>query len=241
MEKLDYLWPDGYQFFFDDTLFQPSTDSFVLGAFPRLKKEMRICDLGAGSGLLGLLLLARQPSMHITNVEIQSAACELSRRNAQCNGLSDRITTLHADLRHTSQLPDAASFDLVVSNPPYFPPGSGHVSPDAARGTARSEVNCTLEDICAAAARLLTYGGKFCMVFRPERMAELFSLLRQHGLEPKRLRFVQHTALAAPKLLLLESRKGGHPGLTVEAPLLLHHPDGSDTEEYNSIYFRNKR
>lgn len=240
MEKQDALWPGGYRFTFDDTLFQPSTDSFVLAAFPPLKRGMRVCDLGSGSGLLGLLLLARQEELHITNIEIQAAACALSQRNAQCNGLGDRITTYHTDLRDLSCLPKGTSFDLVISNPPYFPPGAGLLSPDDARRTARSEVSCTLEDICRAASCLLTYGGRLCLVFRPERMAELFSLLRQYHLEPKRLRFVQHTAAAAPKLLLLESRKDGRPGLAVEPPLLLHNADGSDTEEYKRIYFRNK-
>ncbi|MBQ0038079.1 MAG: methyltransferase [Clostridiales bacterium] len=240
MEKLDQLWPDGYRFYFDDTLFQPSTDSFVLGAFPRLKRGLRICDLGSGSGLLGLLLLARQEELSVTNVELQRAACNLSRRNAALNGLGHRIITVEADLRSPAQLPPAGSFDLVVSNPPYFPPDAGLVSPDAARGAARSEICCTLADVCTAASRLLTYGGRFCLVFRPERMVELFLLLRKHGLEPKRLRFVHHTVSAAPKLLLLESRKGGHPGLAVEPPLVLRNADGTDTEEYNQIYFRNK-
>ena len=241
MEKLDELWSGGYRFYFDDTLFQPSTDSFVLGAFPLLKSGLRVCDLGSGSGLLGLLLLARQAQLHVTNVELHPAACALARRNAACNGLTDKITTLQADLRDLSSLLPANGFDLVVSNPPYFPAAASLLSPDRTRSMARSECCCTLEDVCAAASRLLTFGGRFCLVFRPDRMVELFALLRQHRLEPKRLCFVQHKPDAAPKLLLLESRKGGHPGLTVEPPLLLHHADGSDTAQYDRIYFRDKR
>jgi len=238
VEKMDQLWPGGYRFFFDDTLFQPGTDSFLLGAFPRLKPRLRVCDLGAGTGLLGLLLLAREPSLLVTNVELQSAAVELARRNAQLNELS--VTCLQADLRDSAQLPQAGSFDLVISNPPYFEQGTGVSSPHPARAAARSEATCTLQELCAAAARLLTYGGRFALVFRTERLAELLETLRQYRLEPKRLRFVQHTAHAAPSLLLLEARKGGHPGLTVEAPLLLQDPEGTPSEEYNAIYFRNK-
>lgn len=239
MERMDQLWPGGYRFYFNDTLFQPSTDSFLLGAFPKLHRDERVCDLGAGTGLLGLLLLARESSLQMTNVELQKASHELSLRNAALNGLDKQITCLHGDLRDVSQLPPAGSFDLVVSNPPYFPAGSGLISPQASRSAARSEVTCTLEDVCAAASHLLRYGGRFAVVFRPERLVDLTDTLRRHRLEPKRLRFVQNTADAAPSLLLLEAKKGGHSGLTAEPPLL-HYVHGAESEEWQRIYFRDK-
>lgn len=239
MERMDQLWPGGYRFYFDDTLFQPSTDSFLLGSFPKLHRGDRVCDLGAGTGLLGLLLLAREPSLHVTNVERQAASHALSVRNAALNGLDRQVTCLHGDLRDKAQLPTAGSFDLVVSNPPYFPAVSGLVSPQASRRDARSEVTCTLGEVCAAAARLLRYGGRFAVVFRPDRLVDLTDTLRQSRLEPKRLRFVQHTAAGAPSLLLLEARKGGRPGLTVEPPLL-HYTDGAESAEWQRMYFRDK-
>ena len=239
MEKTDQLWPGGFRFLFDDTLFQPSTDTFLLGDFVRLRRGDRVCDLGAGTGLLGLLLLARQAELSVTDVEIQADACDLARRTAEINGLGDRVSVVQADLRDLSRLPRSV-FDAVVSNPPYFAPGTGAVSDDAVRSAARSEVLCTLEDVCAAAARLLTFGGRFSLVFRPDRLAELFALLQKHRLEPKRLRFVHHTASAAPSLLLLESRLGGKPGLTVEPPLLMKDAQGSDTAELRRVYFQDK-
>ncbi len=240
MEKTDQLWPGGYRFVFDDTLFQPGTDSFLLGAFAAAKRGDRVCDLGAGTGLLGLLLLARQEDLHITNVELQSAACALAQRSAQINSLTDRITCLQADLRDSSQLPAAGSFDLVVSNPPYFPPNSGAQAESTARCTARSEVTCTLEDIFTAAARLLRWGGRFALVFRTERLAELMETARRHGLEPKRLRLVHNTIHSAPSLLLLECRRGGKTGLTVEAPLIMTNTDGTPSLELDAVYFRDK-
>ena len=240
MEKTDQLWPGGYRFWFDDTLFQPGTDSFLLGAFAAAKRGERVCDLGAGTGLLGLLLLARQGDIHITNVELQSAACSLARRNAELNGLSDRITCVEGDLRDKALL-GAGMFDLVVSNPPYFAVGSGAQAAAAARCTARSEVTCTLEDVFAAAARLLRWGGRFCLVFRTERLAELMETARKHKLEPKRLRLVQNTPKSAPSLLLLEWRRGGKTGLKVEAPFLMTHADGSPSSELAAVYFRDKR
>lgn len=240
MEKTDWLFPGGYRFLFDDTLFQPGTDSFLLGAFPRLRRGMRVCDLGAGTGLLGLLLLAREEELFVTNVEVQPRALALARRSAELNGLTEHVRCLPGDLRDASQLPPAGTFDLVISNPPYFDASRGAVSPDAPRSTARTEVACTLSDVCAAAGRLLRWGGSFCLVFRAERLAELFACLQRYGMEPKRLRFVQNTAQAAPKLLLLEARRGGKPGLTVEPPLLLRDGQGRETEELRRIYFRDK-
>ncbi len=239
MEKTDQLWPGGFRFLFDDTLFQPSTDTFLLGDFVRLRRGDRVCDLGAGTGLLGLLLLARHERLTVTDVEIQAAACDLARRTAELNGLADCITVLQADLRELSRLPRSA-FDAVVANPPYFAPGSGAASPDPARSAARSEVLCTLEDVCAAAAQLLTFGGRFSLVFRPDRLAELMSTLQRHRLEPKRLRFVHHKVSASPSLLLLESRLGGRPGLTVEPPLVMTDEQGNDTAELRRAYFQDK-
>lgn len=240
MEKIDQLWPDGWQFLFDDQLFQPGTDSFLLGAFPKLKRGEHVCDLGAGTGLLGLLLLAREPSLHITNVEIQPTACNLARRTASLNGLESAISCIEGDLRDAALL-KPGSFDAVIANPPYFAEGTGAQAENAARRTARSEVSCTLTDICTAAKRLLRWGGRLFLCLRPERMAELMALCRHHGLEPKRLRLVQNTACSAPSLLLLECRRGGKTGLIIDPPLLMTNQDGSPSAELDAVYFRDKR
>lgn len=240
MEKMDQLWPGGWQFLFDDTLFQPGTDSFLLGAFPKCKRGEKVCDLGAGTGLLGLLLLAREPSLRISNVEIQPAACDLARRTAALNGLESSITCVEGDLRDPALLP-AGSFDVVIANPPYFAADTGAQAESDARRTARSEVACTLEDVCTAAARLLRWGGRFFLCLRPERMAELMELCRRHGLEPKRLRLVQNTTRSAPSLLLLECRRGGKTGLIVEPPFLMTNEDGAPSGELDAVYFRDKR
>ena len=83
MEHRDRLWPGGYTFLYDDGLFRPSTDTFLLGSFPRLRRGMTVCELGAGTGLLSLLLLAREPELTVTGVELQPQACALFRRTAE--------------------------------------------------------------------------------------------------------------------------------------------------------------
>lgn len=238
MEHWEALCPGGYRFVYDDGLFRPGTDTFLLSSLPRLKPGLRVCDLGCGTGLLGLLLLQRQGALTVAGVEIQETAVRLAKKAAAENRLADRLTFRHGDLREVRSLFPTGSFDLVVCNPPYYSPASGAAAENDARRTARSEVSCTLEDVCAAAAYLLRWGGSFCLVHKPERLTDLLCALRHAALEPKRLRFVCPTAGAAPSLLLLEGRRGGKPGLSIEAPLILQNSDGAPTREVDAIYFR---
>lgn len=237
MEKTDRLWPGGYTFTFDDATVKPSTDSFLLGAFPMLRRGEKVCDLGAGIGLIGLLLMAREPSLLVTNIELHEAACMLARRNAAENGLD--TVTLCADLRDDKAMPSAGSFDLVITNPPYFASNSG-LQAEGSRGEARCEQTATLEDVVRCGARLLRSGGRLAMVYRTERLAELFETLRRYHLEPKRLRFIQHRADTAPSLVLLECRKDGRLGLTAEPVLLMYREDGSESDDVRRAYFREK-
>lgn len=238
MEHWDYLRPDGYRFVYDDTLFAPGTDSFLLSSLPRLKPGLRVCDLGSGNGLLGLLLLQRQSLLTVTGVELQSASADLADRTAAENGLSERLKTIRGDLREIRQLLPAGKFDLAISNPPYYSPGSGALSASDALKTARSEASCTLPELCSAAAWLLRWGGSFCVVHKPERLTDLLCCLRDTAIEPKRLRMVCYRPETAPSLVLIEGRRGGKPGLIVEPPLILQNSDGSPTQELDLIYFR---
>ena len=240
MERMDHLWPDGPCFFYDDRLFPPGTDSFLLSAFPRLRAGQRVCDLGAGTGLLGLLLLARQPELRVTGVELLPAAAALGAKTAAANGLTGRLEVLPGDFRQIRALLPAGRFDLVVCNPPYFPADGGVLAAGPGRQAARAELNGTLEDICGAAAWLLRWGGAFCLVHKPERLTDVLCALRQSGMEPKRLRLVCKSAEAAPSLLLVEARRGGKPGLSLEPPLVLQGAEGAPSPELDTIYFRTK-
>lgn len=234
--RWEALCPGGLRFVCGNGQHPPGLDSFLLSSLPRLKPGLRVCDLGCGTGLLGLLLLQRQRELAVTGVDIQPEAIRMARLAAAENRLEDRLTFRLEDLRKTA-LP-AGSFDLAVCNPPYFPPASGPLPEGESRRTARTEESCTLEEVCRAAGRLLRWGGEFCLVHRPERLADLVCALRENGLEPKRLRLVCARRDRAPSLLLLGARRGGRPGLGISPPLLLENPDGSPTAELDRIYFR---
>ena len=240
MEHWEELKPGGLRFVWADHLFRPGTDPFLLSSLPRLRPGLRVCDLGCGTGLLGFLLLQRQPDLRIAGLDIQLEAAALARRAAAENGLTERLDFRCGDLRHVRGIFPTGCFDLVVCNPPYYPPAGGKLSADGARRTARSETEASLADLCAAASYLLRWGGKFCLVHKPERLADVLCALRDAGTEVKRLRFVHSRAADPPSLFLAEGCRGGRPGITVEPPLILQNGDGTPTAELNAIYFRNQ-
>lgn len=233
-ERWESLCPGGLRFVYGNGQFPPGLDSFVLASLPRLKPGLRVCDLGCGTGLLSLLLLQQQRDLSVTGLDLQPEAVRLAQLAAAENGLTDLLSFRLEDLRETS-LP-AGRFDLVICNPPYFPPSSGPLPKN--HRTARTEESCTLEDIFLAAARLLRWGGSLCLVHKPERLADLLCAARENGLEAKRLRLVCSRPERPPSLVLLEARRGGRPGLAVEPPLILENPDGSPTAELDRVYFR---
>ncbi len=233
----DELWPGGPRFLRSAGGFPLSTDSVLLAHFVAGTRAARIMDLGCGAGVLTVLLHASHPDAAIDGVELQPEAAALCRHNLEVNAYdASGIRTM--DLRAHRGVLEAGGYDLTVSNPPYFAVDSGLPAPDDRRAAARDERFCTLDDVCAAAAWLTRWGGAFALVHRPERLSEVLCTLTTHGLEPKRLRMVQHRAESAPILVLVEARRGGRPGLSVEAPLILCATDGGDSIELKQIYHR---
>lgn len=205
MIRTEQLGP--YTLSWDSGVFPLGGDALALGAFSTVKPGWRVCDLGTGSGTLLLLLAGRAERLDLIGVELDALSAQTARENLAANGLPGAILT--GDLR-SAPLPPG-SFDLVISNPPYFPVGSGKSG-----GLARSEECCSLEELCAAAGRLTKNGGRFSLCHRPERLADVICALRAHGLEPKRMRLVSHSPEHPPSLLLLEAVRQGGPGLTIE-------------------------
>ena len=231
------LWPGGPLFRQAGT-FPLSTDSVLLADFTQPRGAARGIDLGCGSGVLSLLLARKDEKLQMTGLELLPEAAAAARENAALNGLDARIGVVEGDIRQHRALFRAGSFDLAVSNPPYFPAERGAVAPRADRAAARAEASCSLSELCDAAAFLLRTGGCFFLVHRPERLSELCACLSAHGLEPKRLRLVCHRTENAPSLVLLEARRGGKPGLQIEPMLVLTAADGAESEEYRRIYHR---
>lgn len=187
--------------------FKLGRDSVLLSRFATLKKNWSVCDLGCGVGSLLLLLSQREEQLVRYGIEIDALAADLAQRNLERNGLSGEV--IHADLRERDRLPPD-QFHLVVSNPPYFKEGTGDSG-----GRARMDESCSIEELCTVAGRLLRTGGRFALVFRAERMVELFAAMQGAKIAPKRMQLLCYSREKAPYAVLVEGVKEGGAGLVI--------------------------
>lgn len=204
------------------------TDAVLLADFAAPSKKAKCCDLGTGCGIIPLLW-CRRPGGPITGVDIQPLACSQLEQAVELNSLEGRLSVLQSDLRELRGKLPFGSFDVVTMNPPYKAEGAGIESAGEAQKLARHGVSCSFEDMCRAAASLLNFSGRFCVCLRPERLCELFCAMREAGIEPKRLRLVAKTHGCVPWLALVEGRRGGKPGMTVEPQFAVY-----DGDEYSA-------
>lgn len=211
--------------------FPLSTDSIALSGFVRLPKNAKILDLGSGCGTLGLLLCANDPGCTVTGVELDESAHNMALRNARQNAISDRLSSICADIRAIPSLITPGSFHCCVSNPPYFTAGPRSKNNPA----ARHEDLCSLDEVFQAAAWAIHFGGDFFLVHKPERLAELCACASNHKLEPKRLLLLRHRPDDPVSLVLLQCRKGGKPGLIIEEACL-QTSSGEPSEYYRRLY-----
>ena len=211
--------------------FPLSTDSMALAHFVKLPRQAKVLDLGSGCGTLGLLLCAKDNGCAVTGIELDECAHETALRNCTENQLQNRLNSICADLTDITGLVSPGSYDVCVSNPPYFT--AGFLS--RSTPTARHEQTCSLEALVKSAAYALKFGGDFYLVHKPERLSEIFSVASQYKLEPKRLCLLRHKEDSPVSLVLVQCRKGAKPGLSWEE-LTLHREDGSFTDHYRQIY-----
>lgn len=211
--------------------FPLSTDSMVLSHFVKLPRNAKVLDLGSGCGTLGLLLCAADSNCSVTGIELTALSHEAAEENIHRNQLSHRLKSICADLRNLPESIIPGSFDICLSNPPYFSSGPASTQTPL----ARREDCCTLEDLFRSAARALKYGGDFYLVHKPERLAQLIACGASVGLEAKHLKLVHHKEGGPVTLILLRFRKGGKPGLILEE-LSLFDSQGDPTVDYREIY-----
>lgn len=199
------------------------TDAILLSSFAAPKRVETACDLGCGCGVIPLLWFAGEsPPKSAFGLELQPRAAELARLSVERSNISGRFTVVQGDLRDLPAGLPRAKFDLVTCNPPYKALGAGVMSTKDSDQIARHETVCTLDDVCAAAAKLLRFGGRLCICQLPERLPDIFEAMRAHRIEPKHLRFVHKNAESAPWLVLAEGKLGSKPFLQVEPSIFLH-------------------
>ncbi len=207
------------------------TDAYLLAAYVKPRAKARAVDLGSGTGIIPLLCLARKKFASCVAAEIQTAFGELILRNAEENGMADRLTLWSGDVRGLMSSDLGYEADIVTANPPYMTVGGGAANLHEEKHIARHEVHGGIFDFCAAAGRILKHGGRFYCVFRPDRLSDLMSAMREARLEPKRMTFVHATYASTPSMVLVEATKGAAPSMTVTPPLILWEADEENPEK----------
>lgn len=235
-ERLDDLQCKGYQIIQDPKRFCFGVDAVFLSNFVTVKRGGRILDLGTGTGIIPILLAAKTEAAHITGLEIQKESAEMAVRSIQLNGLEERITITEGDIKEAADIFSAASFDVITSNPPYMTHEHGLENAYEPKNIARHEILCNLEDVVRAAARLVKPGGSFFMIHKPFRLAEIFGMLMQYKLEPKRMRLIYPYVEKEPTMVMIEAVRGGRSRIKIEPPLIVYQEKGVYTEEVRRMY-----
>ena len=235
-ERLDELHRNGYYIIQDPGRFCFGMDAVLLSGFARVKPGEKALDLGTGTGIIPILLEAKTKGEHFTGLEIQPESADMAARSVAYNHLEEKVDIVPGDIKGASQIFGASSFDVVTTNPPYMIGQHGLVNEGDAKAIARHEILCDLDDILRESARILPPGGRFYMVHRPFRLAEIFSKMVAYRIEPKRMQMVYPFVDKEPNMVLIEGLRDGKSRLTVEKPLIVFEKPGVYTKDITEIY-----
>ena len=235
-ERLDELHRNGYKIIQDKGRFCFGMDAVLLSGFARVKLGEKVLDLGTGTGIIPILLEAKTDGEHFTGLEIQPESADMASRSVAYNDLQDKIDIVVGDIKDASQRFGASSFDVITTNPPYMIGQHGIKNDQDAKAIARHEILCDLDDILRESAKMLKPSGRFYMVHRPFRLAEIFSKMIEYRIEPKRMQLVYPFVDKEPNMVLIEGLRGGKSRITVEKPLIVYKQPGVYTDEIYDIY-----
>ena len=235
-ERIDDLQRNGYRIIQKKKGFCFGMDAVLLSGFAQVKEGEVAVDLGTGTGIIPILLEAKTKGKHFTGLEIQEEVAEMAGRSVRLNQLENRVDIVRGDIKEASRLFGKASFDVVTSNPPYMNDNHGLKNPEIPKAIARHEVFCTLDDVCREASLLLKSGGRFYMVHRPHRLAEIITALKTYKLEPKRMKLVHPFVDKEANMVLIEAVRGGRSMMKVEAPIIVYREPGVYTQEIYDVY-----
>ena len=225
-ERLDYV-NDDIELIQNTEGLTFGTDALLLAGYISGRHRSGV-ELGGGTGIISMLLLARGKVETVECLEVQEEYAELIKRNAEHNKLSERLLPIKTDVRDF--LPKKEC-DIVFTNPPYMKVSSGKANLDDKKNLARHEVAGTIYDFCKAGAKSLKFGGVFSVVYRPDRLIDLIDAMRASSLEPKRMTFVHANTDSEPSMVLIEAKKGGKCGLKLTKPLIIY--KSKENKEYS--------
>lgn len=236
-ERIDDLEYKNLKIVQDKDGFCFGIDSVLLSDFAKeIRSKSIVLDLGTGNGVLGILLCGKTNLSKIYGVEIQEDIAKIAQKSINLNKLNNRFEIINDNIKNLNSYFKNDSIDAIISNPPYKKDNSGLKNESQKKLIARHEITANLEDFISVSSKLLKSNGSLYMVHRPERLADLFYLLKKYKLEPKKLRFVQSFTNSKPKFFLIKATKNANSFLNVEQPLIIYNSDGNYTDEILKIY-----
>ena len=236
-ERIDNLEFNNLKIIQNKKRFCFGIDSVLISNFVKgVKDDAKILDLGSGTGIISILLAGKKCLKNITGVEIQKEVAEMSQRSIELNNLQRNIKIINDDIKNLNKYFKKCEIDAIVTNPPYQKNKTGLKNEDEYKLTSRHEVKCNLEDIIKVSSELLKDKGKFFMVHRAERIADIMFLLKKYKMEPKELQIVCSNKNTKPKLVLIEAVKNANEFLKVNNILYVYNDDGNYTDEILKIY-----
>lgn len=240
-ERIDDLQCKGYQLIQKPKGFCFGVDAVLLSDFAKVKKDQKVMDLCTGSGVIPILLAAKTEGKHFCGLELQEEYADMARRSVELNHLEENIDIVCGDVKNVKKLFSPASFQVVTANPPYMTEHHGLQNLYEPKTIARHEVALSLRDVVAAAEYLLPESGSFSMIHKPFRLAEIFKVMKECHIEPKRMRLVHPYVDKEPSMVLIEGLKGGRERITVEPPLIIYKEPNIYSDEIFQIYGKSKK
>ncbi len=239
-ETIEDLQCKGMRLIQSKTGFRFGTDAVLLADFAKDLSAKKILDLCTGNGIIPVLLAAKTKAEKICGIEIQPEAAELAKRSVVLNNLSDRVEIVEGDLKDYKNFYEKRSFDAITCNPPYMKNGSAIINENDIKTIARHEIECTLKDVVRVASELLDLNGRFFMVHRPQRLAEVLFCMKEFKIEPKKLKLIYPDEKSEPVLFLVEGLLFGNEDMRILPPLFLKDGNGGESKELKKIYGREK-
>ena len=235
-EKLDELFNGRVRIIQKKEGYRFSIDAILLAHFTSQLSANSIIDLGTGSGIIPLILARKMSAPTIVGVEVQEAMADMAKRTIVLNGFAERVSILHEDLRNLRNHFAASSFDLVVSNPPYYPLKEGRINPDEQKAIARHEIMAKVEDVISISHYLVKPSGRVVVIFPARRLVDLLLSIREYDLKPELLQIIHSHKHDEGKLVIVKSCKGGDPELVVREPFFVYEAEGVYSEEMQRVY-----
>ena len=236
-ERIDDLELKGLKIIQNKDGFCFGIDSVALSDFARtIKNDSKVIDLGTGTGIINILLSAKTNAKEFVGVEIQPEVAEMAQRSVELNSLQDKIKIINEDILNLKNIYKHKSFDVVVTNPPYKKLNTGIINDKDKKVISRHEITASLEDFIHISAYLLKDYGEFFMIHKPERLVDIFSIMRKEKIEPKQIRFIYPNKNKKTNLVLIKGVKNGKSFLNFDDNLYVYNEDGTYTDEILKIY-----